>query len=76
MKKILFGIIAVLAIAVCATVYAGTADSECVKHEETHVHSTAEGKGACTYGTCKCKGFVQRPGYYQCWCGHQSFVHK
>ncbi len=34
------------------------------------------GDGACTHKGCACTKFDQRPGYYQCWCGHQRYVHK
>ena len=49
---------------------------ECNHSEGAHVEATSQGNGACTYGTCKCSSFNQRPGYYQCWCGHQRFSHK
>lgn len=32
-----------------------------------------QSRGHCRF--CSCPSFNQRPGYYQCWCGHQSFVH-
>ena len=76
MKKLIFSVVAVLATVVCASVYANTSKVECTHSEEVHVHATAEGRGPCTYPNCKCKGFVQRRGYYQCVCGHQSFSHK
>ena len=38
--------------------------------------STKGSGGACTHPGCGCMGFNQRPGYYQCWCGHQRFTHK
>lgn len=34
----------------------------------------SQGRGQCRF--CSCTSFRQRPGYYQCWCGHQSFVHN
>jgi hypothetical protein len=76
MKKALFAIVAVFATVVCVSVYANTSHVETANCEEVHVHTTAEGRGACTMKGCKCQKFVQRKGYYQCVCGHQSFVHK
>lgn len=45
-------------------------------NESVCVESTSQGSGACTQPNCRCQKFDQRPGYYQCWCGHQRFSHK
>ena len=52
------------------------APSKQCSETNVNVPTEVQGRGRCTYGTCKCPAFKQRPGYYQCWCGHQSFVHK
>ena len=77
-KSIVLGLAVVMALAASVTAFASVSDShsECNHSEGVHVESTSQGNGACTYGTCKCSGFNQRPGYYQCWCGHQRFSHK
>lgn len=43
---------------------------------DNSVEAASQGRGACTHSNCKCQSFNQRPGYNQCWCGHQSFVHR
>lgn len=40
------------------------------------LESPQQGAGACTHPNCGCMEFNQRPGYYQCWCGHQRYTHK
>ena len=77
-KSIVLGLAVVMALAASVTVFASVSDShsECNHSEDVHVDATSQGNGACTYGSCKCSGFNQRPGYYQCWCGHQRFSHK
>ena len=46
------------------------------QQKDNAVEATSQGRGACTHPNCSCKSFNQRPGYNQCWCGHQSFVHQ
>ena len=77
-KSIVLGLAVVMALAVSVTAFASVSDShsECNHSEGVHLEVTSQGNGACTYGTCKCSGFNQRPAYYQCWCGHQRFSHK
>ena len=76
MKKIImFGVASVIALAFSVTSFAGS-KAEKNHHDGVCVEMTSQGRGPCTHSGCKCTGFNQRPGYYQCWCGHQSFVHK
>lgn len=44
--------------------------------KDNSVEAASQGRGACTQPNCKCQSFNQRPGYNQCWCGHQSFSHR
>lgn len=74
MKSIIFGIIAAAALSISVALYANNSAKTTCNHSETEV--SMAGNGACTYTNCKCPKFNQRPGYYQCWCGHQSFMHK
>lgn len=75
MKKVLiFGLAAVFAAAASIAAFAGNASEN---HQDgVCVEVASQGYGACTHATCKCTKFNQRPGYYQCWCGHQREVHK
>lgn len=75
MKKKLTLCLLVAMATISATALSLAPSKQC---SETNVNAPTEvqGRGRCTYGTCKCPAFKQRPGYYQCWCGHQSFVHK
>ena len=77
-KLIFFGLVVVVAFAASVTAFANAYDSHSERNHSVgaHIEATSQGNGACTYGTCKCPGFNQRPGYYQCWCGHQRFSHK
>ena len=75
MKKVVFfGIAAVMAVGVSIAAFASGDAAD--QHESVCVESSMQGRGPCTYPNCKCPKFNQRPGYNQCWCGHQSFVHK
>lgn len=75
MKKKLALCLLVAIATISATALSLAPSKQC---SETNVNAPTEvqGRGRCIYGTCKCPAFKQRPGYYQCWCGHQSFVHK
>ena len=76
-KSIVLGLAVVMALVASVTAFASVYDSlsECNHSEGAHVEATSQGNGACTYETCKCTGFNQRPGYYQCGYGHQRFSH-
>lgn len=77
MKKVIFlGIVAAMTVTMSVTAFAFNKTEMQSHHKGVCVESSTQGTGACTYGNCKCTQFDQRPGYYQCWCGHQSFVHK
>ena len=75
MKKVLVFCLAA-AMAVTASITAFAENGEKHAHECDGVELTMQGRGACTQPNCKCPAFKQRPGYNQCWCGHQSFSHK
>ncbi|GEM_PF-3146125 len=73
-KSLLISLVAFVSMAFCVGVYAGVSDVKSSHGEAIEVEM--QGRGACTMPNCKCPKFNQRPGYYQCWCGHQSFNHK
>lgn len=75
-KVVMFGVAAVMAVSFSIAAFAGGKDGKQSQKNEVSTEISMHGNGPCTYGTCKCKGFVQRPGYNQCWCGHQRFSHK
>lgn len=75
-KVVMFGVAAVMAVSFSIAAFAsGKAEKQSQKNEVS-TEISMHGNGPCTYGTCKCKRFVQRPGYNQCYCGHQRFSHK
>ena len=73
MKKI----IAVFTTFVLVCVSSLAFSEETVASDDIEQQNVAsQGYGACTHKGCQCKSFSQRPGYYQCWCGHQRNVHR
>ncbi|MBQ8455719.1 MAG: hypothetical protein IJ537_10355 [Bacteroidaceae bacterium] len=71
MKKfIMWGFVAVVTATISIAAFARS------NKEEVRIESSMNGRGPCTQPGCRCLAFNQRPGYYQCWCGHQSFSHK
>lgn len=77
MKKVfMFGLAAAMAIAASIFVVNNNKEQTSNSQDEICMNVSTQGRGPCTMPNCKCPKFNQRPGYNQCWCGHQSFVHK
>lgn len=75
-KVVLLGVATAMAVSVSIAVFAGGKTEMQSQKNDVSVETSMQRRGPCTHAGCKCQKFVQRPGYYQCWCGHQSFVHK
>lgn len=76
MKKIFaLGMAILMAVTASIAVFAENKQNA-NQQESPDVEIITNGRGACTQPNCHCQKFNQRPGYYQCWCGHGSFMHK
>lgn len=75
MKKVIVALTALLSASMFTVSFAGKPS---INMNEIHrpSNTASEGRGACTHPGCRCQSFSQRPGYYQCMCGHHSYSHK